>query len=151
MSWSVRSVCQWCLCSFSIVPVLNTNVFEHPVCFALVFVSNFRLDSLMCWSSLVPREGCGCAFGFKGGVSEETCWMCTANFSDVLRTDTWRRASRYRATEVLARQTEQGLPINPLLVHAKHLGKTQNAMGSTWFLVVAGSCGSQVVLPSRSK
>ena len=57
-------------------------------------------------------------FGFKGWASKEICWRCMANCSDIPWTDTstaaaWR-TSRYRTSELLARQTEQGISVNPL-------------------------------------
>ena len=57
-------------------------------------------------------------FGFKGWASKEICWRCKANCSDIPWTDTstaaaWR-TSRYRTSELLARQTEQGISVNPL-------------------------------------
>ena len=57
-------------------------------------------------------------FGFKGWASKEVCWRCKANCSDIPWTDTstaaaWR-TSRYRTSELLARQTEQGISVNPL-------------------------------------
>ena len=87
---------------------------------------------------------------------------CKANCSDIPWTDTssaaaWR-TSRYRTSESLARQTEQGINVNPLLslpgfsaelicidvLHSMDLGTTQDAIGNVFFDLVAGQGGTQV-------
>ena len=87
---------------------------------------------------------------------------CKANCSDILLTDTssvgaWR-TSRYRTSESLARQTEQGINVNPLfsllgfsaelicidVLHSMDLGTTQDAIGNVFFDLVAGQGGTQV-------
>ena len=102
-------------------------------------------------------------FGFKGWASKEICWRCKANCSDIPWTDTstaaaWR-TSRYRTSELLARQTEQGISVNPLfslpgfsaelicidVLHSMDLGTTQDAIGNLFFDLVAGWVGTQLV------
>ena len=102
-------------------------------------------------------------FGFKGWASKEICWRCKANCSDIPWTDTstaaaWR-TSRYRTSELLARQTEQGISVNPLfslpglsaelicidVLHSMDLGTTQDAIGNLFFDLVAGWVGTQSV------
>ena len=98
-------------------------------------------------------------FGFKGWASKDMCWRCEANCSGIPWTDTaaaWR-TSRYRTSELLARQTEQGISVNPLfslprfsaelscidVLHSMDLGTTQDAIGHLFFDLVAGWVGTQ--------
>ena len=86
----------------------------------LLVVARRRL--LGCHALLLQVRGdwawCKALFGFKGWASKEICWRCKANCSDIPWTDTssaaaWR-TSRYRTSDLLARQTEQGISVNPL-------------------------------------
>ena len=67
--------------------------------------------------------------------------------------------SRYRISELLARQTEQGISVNPLfsmpgfsaelmcidVLHSIDLGTTQDPIGNVFFDLVAGLGGTQAV------
>ena len=62
---------------------------------------------------------------FKGWASKGICWRCQANCSDIPWADTSSAAawSRYRTSEVLARQTEQGTSVNPQFSFAWVFGR----------------------------
>ena len=69
------------------------------------------------------------------------------------------RTSRYRTSELLARQIAQGISVNPLfsfpgfsaelilhrVLHSMDLGTTQDAIGNLFFDLVASQGGTQVV------
>ena len=102
-------------------------------------------------------------FGFEECESKEICWRCKANCSDIPWTDISTTAawmtSRYRTSELMARQTEQGISVNPLfsmpgfsaelmcidVLHSMDLGTTQDAIGNVFFDLVAGLTGTQAV------
>ena len=125
-----------------------------------------KKEALGCHALLLQVRG-DCAwykalFGFKGWASKEICWRCKANCSDIPWTDTstaaaWR-TSRYRTSELLARQTEQGISVNPLfslpgfsvelicidVLHSMDLGTTQDAIGNLFFDLVVGWVGDTI-------
>ena len=92
-------------------------------------------------------------FGFKGWLSKDICWRCKVNCSDipwtVTSTAAARRTSRYRTSDLLARQTEQGISVNPLfslpgfpaelicidVLQSMDLGATQDATGILFFSI----------------
>ena len=95
----------------------------------------------------VPRVAAPSLFVFKGWASKEICWRCKANCSFMHWTDTStaaaRRTSRYRTSELLARQTEQGISVDPLslpgcsvefictdVLHSMDLGTTWDMIGN---------------------
>ena len=96
-------------------------------------------------------------------VSKDICWRCKVNCSDipwtVTSTAAARRTSRYRTSDLLARQTEQGISVNPLfslpgfpaelicidVLQSMDLGATQDATGICFFDLAASESGAQVV------
>ena len=109
------------------------------------------------------RQSAGCTWSQEGGfgvprVAAPSAWRLGLVQIVVRLQRVGVRTSRYRTAALLARQTEQGISVNPLfslrgfsaelicidVLHSMDLGATQDAIGF-FFDLVAGWVGTQPV------